>query len=70
MITILLKEVAEAKGRKMYHVQKQTGLDIGLIRRYWRNETTSVDLRYLDRLCAYLGVTPGDLLRYDEPTAN
>lgn len=65
MITILLKDIAEAKGYKMYHIQKETGLDIGLIRRYWHNETTSVDLRYLARLCAFLNVTPGELLRLD-----
>lgn len=70
MITILLKEVAEAKGYKMYRIQKETGLDAGLIRRYWRNETTSIDLRYLARLCAYLGVTPGDLLRYDDSASS
>lgn len=65
MITIALKEVAEAKGYKMYRLQKETGLDAGLIRRYWYNKTTSIDLRYLDRLCVFLGVAPGDILRYD-----
>jgi len=65
MITILLKEVAESKGYNKYQVQKKTGLDAGLIRRYWYNETTSVDLRYLSRLCAFLGVSPGDLLHYE-----
>lgn len=65
MITIALKEVAEAKGYKMYRLQKETGLDAGLIRRYWHNKTTSIDLRYLDRLCVFLGVGPGDILRYD-----
>lgn len=67
MITIMLKDIAESKGYKMYRLQKETGLDAGLIRRYWHNETTSVDLRYLERLCAFLGVTPGDILRYDPP---
>lgn len=68
MITIKLKEVAEKQGIKMYRLQKETGLDAGLIRRYWHNKTTSIDLRYLDRLCVFLGVGPGDLLSYDAAT--
>ncbi len=62
MITIRLKEIAESKGLKMSHVQQRAGLDMGIVRRYWRNETTSVDLRALDKLCAVLACTPGDLL--------
>lgn len=62
MITIKLKEISEARGLKMYRVQKETGLDAGLIRRYWHNQTTSVDLRYIDRLCAFLDCQPGDLI--------
>lgn len=64
MITIKLKEVAEKQGVKMYRLQKETGLDAGLIRRYWHNKTTSIDLRYLDRLCDYLGVATGDILEH------
>lgn len=64
MITIKLKEVAEKQGIKMYRLQKETGLDAGLIRRYWHNKTTSIDLRYLDRLCDYLGVATGDILEH------
>ena len=59
---IALKEVSECKGYSMYQLQKETGLDAGLVRRYWYNKTTSIDLRYLDRLCDFLDVAPGDLI--------
>ena len=68
MITIKLKQSAESKGIKMYRLQKETGLDAGLVRRYWHNKTTSIDLRYLDRLCDYLGVAIGDILEHTPTT--
>jgi len=65
---VVLKEVSERKGYSMYQLQKETGLDAGLVRRYWHNKTTSIDLRYLDRLCDYLGVAIGDILEHTPTT--
>jgi putative transcriptional regulator len=62
MITIRLQEIAESRGLNMSQVQRRADLTMGLVRRYWRNETTSIDLRALDKLCDVLGCTPGDLL--------
>jgi DNA-binding Xre family transcriptional regulator len=62
MVIIRLKEIAESKNIKMTQLQKRTGLDVGVVRRYWRNETRSVDLQFLDKLCDFLNVTPGDLI--------
>ena len=64
MITITLDAVATARGLKMAQLQRQSGLDMGLVRRYWRNETTSIDLRALDKLCALLECQPGDLIKW------
>lgn len=62
MIVIRLKELAEAKNLNMSQVQRRADITMGLVRRYWRNDTTSVDLRAIDRLCALLDCEPGDLL--------
>lgn len=64
MITIALDTIATARGLKMAQLQRQSGLDMGLVRRYWRNETTSIDLRALDKLCALLDCQPGDLIKW------
>lgn len=63
MIVIRLKELAEAKGLNMSQVQRRADLTMGLIRRYWYNDTASVDLRAIDRLCEVLDCEPGDLIK-------
>ena len=45
-----------------YSEPYRTGLTMGAVRRYWRNEVTSVPLDALDKLAALLGVEPGDLI--------
>lgn len=63
MITIRLKEIAEAKGFNQSQVQRQTGLTMGQVRRYWHNETEEVKLSALDKICALLDCEPGDLIK-------
>lgn len=63
MIRIALKDLAEAKGLNMSQVQRQSGLTMGLVRRYWYNETEEVKLAALAKLCALLGCTPGDMIQ-------
>lgn len=63
MITIRLQELAEAKELNKNQVARQTGLDIGMIRRYWDNDTSAVSLSALDALCELLECEPGDLLK-------
>lgn len=63
MIVIRLKELAEAKDLNMSQVQRRADITLGLVRRYWRNDTTSVDLRALDKLCVVLECEPGDLIK-------
>lgn len=47
-------------------VQRRSGLTMGMIRRYWLNETGEVQLEALGALAQLLNVKPGDLLT-DEP---
>lgn len=66
MITIRLKEIAEQRQLNLSQVQRGAQLDMGLVRRYWHNQTTSVDLRALDKIIGFLNstgatVTVGDL---------
>ena len=67
MIRIALKDIAEAKGFNLSQVQRQSGLTMGLVRRYWYNETEEVKLSALSKLCQLLDCTPGDLIRLDQP---
>lgn len=66
MILLRIKELAEKVCTNKTQLQKRTGLDMGQVRRYWENGTTSVDLRALEKLLTYfteqgLDVTVGDL---------
>lgn len=67
MITIRLKELAEARGLTKNQVQKRTGLDIGMVRRYWNNHSDTVHLPSIDKLCALLDCEPGDLIKRTPP---
>ena len=67
MATIQLQELAKARGLNLSQVQRRTGLTMGAVRRYWRNEVTSVRLDALDKLAALLGVEPGELIGRGQP---
>lgn len=62
MLRLQLRELAEARGLNISQVQRQTGLDMGLVRRYWYNESGEVRLAALDTLATLLDVDPGELL--------
>ncbi len=65
MARLRLHEVAEQHGLNMSQLQRQSGLTMGMIRRYWYYETTEVNLEALDKLAELLGVTPGELLVHE-----
>lgn len=69
MIKINLQSIAESKGFNMSQVQRQSGLTMGLVRRYWHNETEEVKLSALEKLCILLGCNPGDIIQL-EPSTN
>ena len=67
MARLQVKELAAARGLNMSQLQRQSGLTMGMIRRYWYNEgkdgrLQEVNLDALDRLAQILGVQPGDLI--------
>ena len=66
MARLKLREIAEQQGFNMSQLQRKSGLTLGMIRRYWRNETKEVNLEALDTLATLLGVKPGQLLTDDE----
>ncbi len=67
MPRLKLREVAEAQGLNISQLQRRTGLDMGMVRRYWYNEgrkgpLTEVNLGALHKIAQVLGVKPGDLI--------
>lgn len=69
MTRLKIKEIAQGQGWNMSQLQRKSGLTMGMVRRYWRNETKEVSLEALDTLAELLGVTPGELLT-DKEDAN
>ena len=67
MIEIRLRKIAESKNLNISKVQIGAGVSMGSIRRFWYDELTMIDIDVLDRLCEFLEVTPGDLIRYVQP---
>ena len=61
MVQLRIKELAEERNLNMSQLQKATQLDLGLIRRYWYNDTSMVRLDALTVFAAFFGVTVGDL---------
>lgn len=61
MMTMRLKEIAEAKGFYLNQIHLETGIDIGVLRRYWNGDTRSYERGLTKRLKDYLGVSYGEL---------
>ena len=71
MPRLRLKELAEERDFNISQLQRQSGLDLGMVRRYWYNEGTKgplndVNLIALGKLAQVLGVHPGDLIATNE----
>lgn len=62
MITIRLSAIAERQGKNMSQVQRESGLTMGMIRRYWNNDTIDVRLPAIETLCRLLGCSVGEML--------
>ena len=58
-----VKQVAASRGYSQYRLQKETQIDIRILRRIFRNEPdTSVTTDTLDRIAAVLGVDISELV--------
>lgn len=67
-VKLRLQELAQARGLNLSQVQRRSGLTMTQVRRYWRNETSSVSLEALEALCDLLQVMPGELLVKEDPS--
>jgi putative transcriptional regulator len=70
MIVIRLKNVAEARGKKVRHLVDETGLAYNTVLALWRGSVGGVEMQTLDKLCRALQVQPGDLLVWQEGAEN
>lgn len=66
-VRLRVKELAEERGFNMSQLQRQTGLTMGMVRRYWYNEgkegqLDGVSLSALNKIAHVLGVRPGELI--------
>ena len=68
MIQLRLREIAESKNVNKSQLSLRAQVGLGVVRRYWDSDTTSVDLRVLDMLCAALECQPCDLMYRTETT--
>lgn len=66
MITIRLAAIAESQGKNMSQVQRESGLTMGMVRRYWNNQSSDVRLSAIETLCRLLNVDVCDMLSLSE----
>ena len=62
MMKIRLSEIAKSQGKNMSQVQRESGLTMGMINRYWHNRSESIVLEAIETLCELLGVTVGEMI--------
>jgi transcriptional regulator with XRE-family HTH domain len=61
-VKLRLRELAERQGMNLSQIQRRSGLEMGMVRRYWHNQTGRVSLNELGILAKLLKVKPGELL--------
>ncbi len=67
MITIRLAAIAESQGKNMSQIQRESGLTMGMIRRYWNNETMDIRLPAIETLCRLLRCDLCEMLAMSAP---
>jgi len=66
MITLTLDKLLEKQGVTRYALAKQTGIQYQIIDNYYKNKVVRYDSYILDRICAALNCSIGDLIAYKE----
>ncbi len=66
MVKLIIKELAEKQHISQSRLQRESGITMPQLRRYWYNESESVVLDALARIAKVLGVKPGDLIVEDD----
>jgi len=62
MLKLRIKEVAEEKNIKQSRLQRESGVTMPTLRRYWTNDTESIHLVSIEKIAKALGVRVCDLL--------
>lgn len=70
MIKCHLSRLMGERKLKVADVARATGLYRGTISLLYDETASKVDLETIDRLCAYLGVTVGELFEQQDPLPN
>ncbi len=66
MVRLIIKELAEKKNISQSRLQREAGVTMAQLRRYWFNQSESVTLDALERIARVLGVKPGELIVEDD----
>ena len=66
-VTFRLQAVLDAAGISQSELSRRSGVSFATINRMCTNATGRISLDVLDRLCATLGVDPGELLEREQP---
>lgn len=75
MARLRVREIAEDQGLNMSQLQRQSGLTMGVVRRYWYNTANGlaegdalemVSLAHINKIADTLKVEPGELLGEQE----
>jgi transcriptional regulator with XRE-family HTH domain len=67
MVRLRIKELAEEQKISQSRLQREAGITMPQLRRYWKNDSESVVLDALDRIARVLGVRVADLFEDDLP---
>nr|WP_017726778.1 helix-turn-helix transcriptional regulator [Halalkalibacterium ligniniphilum] len=66
-----LKEILDERNLSVLKVSKDIGYRYESVRTFYTDENKQYPKELLDKLCDYLDVTPGDLIKYEkEPNSN
>ena len=66
MVRLTIDKYLEQRGITRYELAKRTEVKFQTIDRYYKNRVIRYDSYILDRICAALGCSLGDILEYVE----
>ncbi len=64
MIRLSIDRYLDKHGITRYELAKRTDIKFQTIDRYYKNRVVRYDSYILDRICAVLECTPGDIIEY------
>ncbi len=69
MVRLIIKDLAEQQEISQSRLQRESGVTMPMLRRYWKNETDSVHLASMEKIARVLGVRVSDLFAEDDATS-